>query len=452
MDSTLTRPEPRTDELRPPPPRELGDVGLPGRFLPDLILKTFYVRGALSGDRLAGLVRLPFWALEDQLVEFQERKLIEVIRSEGLGRHGYTFELTGEGRTRARILMETAPYVGPAPVPMDQYRKGVDLQSIRKVHIGPDSVEKGLDHLVLDAETIELLGPAVNAARSVFLFGEPGNGKTTISEAVVKMFGDHLYIPYAVFADGQVIQLFDPVVHHPVDDAGLTSSSDPASLLTTPPDYDRRYVKIERPMVLSGGELTLDQLELTWDPEGGLYQAPPQMKANGGVFVIDDFGRQRTPPRDLLNRWMVPLDRGIDFLTFRSGQRAMIPFATLVMFATNLNPEDLVDEAFLRRIRHKIEIRSPKPVHFSEIFRRQCERKGIPFRAEAVDWIYREYYTRLDIEPRGCHPVDLVSEVMDLASFLGRTPDLSIDMLEKACRTYFISMPESKKGTETHVG
>ncbi len=452
MDTTLTPPKERTaGPLQPPPVKEMEDVGLPGRFLPDLILKTFYVRGALTGDRLASMIRLPFWTLEEHLVEFQERQIIEVLRSEGLGRRGYTFDLTGEGRARARVLMETAPYVGPAPVPMEEYAKGVELQSIRHVHVGPAEVEKGLDHLVLDAETIELIGPAVNAARSVFLFGEPGNGKTTISEAVVNMFGDQIFIPYAVYADGQVIQLFDPVTHHPIDDDLPSAEEQSGPVMYPPPGYDRRYIRIKRPMVMAGGELTLEQLELQWDAEAGFYQAPPQMKANGGVFVIDDFGRQRTAPKDLLNRWMVPLDRGIDFLTFRSGQRATIPFATLVMFATNLNPYELVDEAFLRRIRHKIEIKSPEPVHYSEIFRRQCARRDIPFRAEAVDWIYREYYQKQGIHPRGCHPVDLVSELVDLASFLSRKPDLSIDMLEQACRSYFVSMPKKPNAEESHA-
>jgi len=451
VDTTLTRPPEASGGLQPPSPRDLADIGLPPQFVGDLILKTFYIRGALSGDRLAELVCLPFWALEDLLIQFQERKIIEVLRSEGLGRHGYTFELTGEGRARARVLMETAPYVGPAPVPMDQYTRGVELQSIRNVHVGPAKVKKGLEHLVLDAETVDLLGPAVNAARSVFLYGEPGNGKTTISEAVVRMFGDHIFIPYSVYADGQVIQLYDPVAHQIIPDDEPAEDASSPSFLAPPPSYDRRYLKIERPMVMVGGELTLDQLELRWDAEAGFYQAPPQMKANGGVFVIDDFGRQRVAPQDLLNRWMVPLDRGIDFLSFRSGQRATIPFATLVVFATNLNPHELMDEAFLRRIRHKVEIGSPTPAQYAEIFRRQCERRGITFRTEAVDWLYLEYYGRRGIHPRGCHPIDLVSEIADLAAFLDQKPDLSVELLAHACNSYFVSMSPEIGEKVTHA-
>jgi predicted ATPase with chaperone activity len=457
VDNVMTE-APRPEAAPPPPPRrgpgpmvpkDHDEIGLPQGFLSNLILRLLYTRGSLSGDRLSSLIRLPFWALDEDLETFQKRKLVEVLRSEGMGRRGYIFELTAEGRNRARTLMQVMPYTGPAPVPLAQYSEWVQKQSIRSVHVGPEEVKKGLSHLVLDSETVELLGPAVNAARSMFLYGEAGNGKSTICEALVAVFPDEIFIPFAVHADGQVIQLFDPVIHETVEDELPSDEADTQGpVMYPPPAYDRRFIKIKRPMVMVGGELTLDQLELQWDANSGAYQAPPQMKANCGIFVIDDFGRQRLHPRELLNRWMVPLDRGVDFLSFTSGRRATIPFAPLVAFATNMDPFDLVEEAFLRRIRYKIEIKSPNKEEFTEIFRRLCARYGVPFDRSAVDFIYREYYIRHGIAPRGCHPRDLIADVLDLAEFLGRPPSLSEDMLDHACRSYFMSLQRTAEGSD----
>jgi hypothetical protein len=450
VDNVMTEPE--TPAPAPAPslssgprePRSIEEIGLPQGFLSDLVLKMLYTRGALSGHRLASFIRLPFWALDEELETFQKRKLVEVLRSEGVGRRGYIFDLTGEGRTRARALMEVLPYAGPAPVPLSHYSDWVERKSIRNVHVGPADVKAGLNHLVLDPETVELVGPAINAARSMFLYGEAGNGKSTIAEAIVNIFKDDIFVPFAVHADGQIIQVYDPVIHRPMDGNPLDIEEDNDDAVTLPaPEYDARFVRIRRPLVIVGGELTLDQLELQWDPRSGAYQAPPQMKANGGIFVIDDFGRQRLHPRELLNRWMVPLDRGVDFLTFASGRRATIPFSPLVVFATNMDPFDLVEEAFLRRIRFKIEIKSPNKDEFTEIFRRLCGRYGIEFDRNAVDFVYRDYYIKHGIAPRGCHPRDLIADLIDLGAFLSRAPALTEDMLDHACRSYFMSLPRT---------
>ena len=430
----------------PMAPATFEDLGVGGKFFEQLVLKTLYTRGASTGDQLSTYMRVPFWTMDDLLLNFQRQQLAHTPKSVGMGRRGYTFELTTEGRHRAREILETDPYVGATPVPLDVYSHWMEKQSVRGTHVGPDEVRKGFSHLVLDDRTINLLGPAINSARSVFLWGDAGNGKTTISEAVVSIYGDSIYIPLAVYADGQVIQLFDPVIHEAIDVEPRTPTEND-DLVWPPPNFDQRWIKIKRPMVLVGGELTLDQLELKFDVNRGAFQAPPHMKANGGVFVIDDFGRQHVPPRDLLNRWMVPLDRGVDYLTFTSGRRAAIPFTCVVIFATNLDPDELVEEAFLRRIRYKIEIGSPERDHVSELFRRQCERKGIGFRPEAVDWLYREYYDRLGIEPRSCHPVDLVADIQDLAAYLRRKPELTEEMLRQACDSYFMGLRQ--KGGKT---
>ena len=427
-------------------PTSFEDLGVGAKFFEQLVLKTLFTRGGSTGDQLSMYLRVPFWLLDDLLLNFQRQQLVHTPSSVGMGRKGYTYELTTDGRHRARDILETDPYVGATPVPLESYSYWVERQSVRGSHIGPDEVREGFSHLVLDDRTIDLLGPAINSARSVFLWGDAGNGKTTISEAVVNIYGDFIYIPLAVYADGQVIQLYDPVIHEGVDMQARVSTKDDA-LVAPPPDYDRRWVRIKRPMVLVGGELTLDQLELKFDINRGAFQAPPHMKANGGVFVIDDFGRQQVPARDLLNRWMVPLDRGVDYLTFTSGRRATIPFACVVIFATNLDPDDLVEEAFLRRIRYKIEIGSPEREQLAEIFKRQCERRGIEYRPEAVDWLYSHYYDRLGIEPRSCHPVDIIADLQDLAAYLSRKPELTKEMLGQACDSYFMGLVQ--KGGKT---
>jgi predicted ATPase with chaperone activity len=424
------------DVVRPRAPESLNDIGLSPVFLEDLILKTLYARGATTGDELSEAIKLPFWALDDTLASFQRQKLAHVIRSGGV-RRGATFELTTEGRRRAREIFESSPYLGPAPVHIDRYHYWVRRQSVRRMQIGPARVKEAFSHLVLDPTVVEVMGPAVNAGRSVFIYGEPGNGKSTIAESVVKIFGDSVYLPYAVYSDGDVIQLYDPITHEMVED-GADDEEEP--LVYPPPSHDKRFVRAKRPLVIVGGELTLEQLELNFDPHSGCYYAPPQMKANNGVFVIDDLGRQRVPPRDLLNRWMIPLDRGLDYLTFRSGRRVPIPFGCLVLFATNLDPSDLVEEAFLRRIRYKVHLGDPDKAGFAEIFRRACERNDVTYDSRAVDWIFQKYYDANTIKPRSCHAVDLVSHLLDLSNFLGTRPALTPDLVARVSSAYFTGM------------
>ena len=426
------------DDERPVPPLSEADLGVSPAFLQDLILKTLHVRGASTGDVLSSYIHLPFWALDPALTGLQRQRHAQVLHSDGLSRRGCVFELTTEGRRRAREVFESSPYVGPAPVPIDRYRYWMHRLAVRRIQIGPEQVQRAMGHLVLDPSTLDVIGPAISSARSVFLYGEPGNGKTSVAEAAVNVFGDSIYVPYAVYADGEVVQLFDPVIHQPADPDPSEQASD---LLSTAPDYDARFVRIKRPLVMVGGELTLDQLELQFDPRSGCHQAPPQMKANGGIFLIDDFGRQHVGPRELLNRWMVPLDRGVDFLTFPSGRRISIPFTCVVFFATNLTPGHIVEEAFLRRIRYRVKVFSPNREQYGEIFRRVCNAKGVPFREGVVDWLYREYYDGFGIVARACHPGDLINDVVDLAYHLGRAPALTEELVKRVCRSYFMDAP-----------
>ena len=432
----------RREQPTPPVPVTREDTGLTPGLISELILKALYTLGARTGDQLRTFVRLPFGILDEQLVDLQQRRLIEV-REGGQSRVTYTFDLTGEGRNRAREALDANGYVGPAPVPLVQYGRWVESQSVRGVHVTEETIRKGFSHLVFDDSFLDQLGPAINSGLSLFLYGHAGNGKTTIAEAISRMLGGHVYLPWALEVEGQIIVLYDPVYHDLVD-ADVASSADPLSdspLFHEGRAHDDRYAVIRRPVVFVGGELTLELLELQYDPHTRVYQAPPHVKASGGVFIIDDFGRQLVRPRDLLNRWMVPLEKRVDYLALRNGYKFPVPFDCLVIFSTNLNPLELVDEAFLRRIRYKIMVESPNRDQYNEIFRRCCEANGILYDPSRVDHIYRTFYERLRMAPRGCHPRDIVDTVCNVAKYEDVQPSLSIELLDRACRSYFLDIP-----------
>lgn len=439
--------DPRPEVEAPPVPETLQETGLTDAFVTDLLLKTLYAQGARTGDQLSNYIRLPFGILDDITLTLQQRRLIEVRGTEGVGRRGYTFDLTAEGRARAREIVGTNRYIGPAPVELSQYWKWATAQSVRKSPITRDRILDGLRHLVLPEELIDQLGPAVNSGKSMFLYGHAGNGKTALAEAIAAMLGGAIYTPYALEVEGQVIQLYDPVAHVEAEGGKKKSTND---FLIAAPEHDPRWVCIRRPVVMVGGELTLDDLELQYDSQTGAFKAPPQVKANGGVFIIDDFGRQRTRPRDLLNRWMVPLDRDVDFLSLPMGHKIPVPFECLLIFATNLDPSDLVEEAFLRRIRYKILVGNPTRDQYAEIFRRCCEARDIEYDEEAVEHIFFEYYGRRGIGPRACHPRDLVNHLCDLGQYLQQEPRLDKELLQMACRSYFLDTSHTE-GEEAHV-
>jgi predicted ATPase with chaperone activity len=374
-------------------------------------------------------------------MDLQQRRLVEVRGSEGHGRSGYTFDLTSEGRARAREVMQANRYVGPAPIPLGEYWESVRVQSSRGLQIGRDAIREGFRHLVFDDEFVDMLGPAINSGKSLFLYGHAGNGKTSIAEAVADMMGSTIYVPYAVEVDGQIISVYDPVAHRSPLETSAPETTDPRSLLRPVPDADPRFALVKRPVVMVGGELTLEELELQFDPQMGVFRAPPQVKANCGVFIIDDFGRQRARPRDLLNRWMVPLDRHMDFLSLPMGHKLPVPFECLLIFATNLNPAELVEEAFLRRIQYKILVDNPSRDQYGEIFRICCERAGLAYSEKGVDLIFREFYGEGGVTPRACHPRDIVNHLLDLARYLGVKPEVSGRMLGLACRSYFLDVP-----------
>ncbi|HEX6309316.1 MAG TPA: hypothetical protein VFZ69_14065 [Longimicrobiales bacterium] len=427
-----------SEPTMPPSPETVEDTGLVPESVDELILKTLYVQGAKTGRELTERIALPFDILDARLLELQEHRQVEVVATVGPNRGSYRFNLTDAGRSRARDALDACQYVGPAPVPLKEYETWVLRQGLGNIRLTRHMIEEGFGDLVIAPHMFDTLGPAVNSARSVFLHGDAGNGKTTVAEAIAHLVGGVIYIPHAVDVSGQIMVLFDPSHHEPVRDP---RHGDGEGLwLRAEPEYDQRYIRVRRPVVMAGGELTLDQLDLQFDHHTKMYQAPFQLKAAGGVLIIDDFGRQRVPAHELLNRWIVPLEKRYDFLTLHTGVKFRVPFESLLIFATNLEPEDLVDEAFLRRIQYKLYMDGPDRAAYEEIFRRVCAKHGVPFDIAAVDYVYREYYGSAAITPRACHPRDIVEHVIDVARYEAAEPVLSTDFLRRACEAYFLVM------------
>ncbi len=416
--------------FRPLAPRSLQETGLSAGYVADLALKILYAAGYLSGVEWCERIRLPFAGVMDEIVEFLKREqLLEVRGATGsLTPANYQYAITDKGSAKARQAIERSQYAGPAPVPLSAYTDAVRQQPLGQLRVGQRTMRQLLSHLVINETTLSQIGPAVNSGRSLFLFGHPGNGKTAIAESIGRMVArDDVYVPYAVEVDGQTIKVFDDVNHRCVGNEPFKG-------------MDARWVHIQRPAIIVGGELTLESLDLVLDPTNKYYEAPFQMKANGGLFLVDDFGRQLVRPRDLLNRWIVPMERGADFLTLHTGRKIEIPFDLLLVFSTNLPPKDLVDEAFLRRIRHKIEVKDPTFEEFREIFKRVCQTRGVSYDDSGLRYLLQEYYVKPQKPLRACHPRDIVDQLVDIARYIGVEPTLSKELLDKAAQAYFVKL------------
>ena len=433
MPVTTARSEP---PRAPERPTCLATVGLTPDSIAELVLKWLYT-GEASGTDLADGLRLPYALLEGIIEHVRGERLVEVRTACGTGTAGYRYGLTDGGRDRARQCFNACGYVGPAPVPLDQYLSYVRRLSATRVPVDRERVTAGLCPLVLSSEAIDQIGPAIGARRAMFLYGPPGNGKSALGSGIGRVLGGDLYVPHAIEVDGQIIKLFDPVTHV------LARVEEESQLIRPPDSRDQRWAHVQRPVITVGGELTLEMLDLTFDRASNFYEATVQLKANGGVLIIDDFGRQRVPARDLLNRWIVPLEARVDYLTLHTGRKFEIPFDVLVVFATNLEPSELADEAFLRRIPYKILAKNPTYDQFCRIFAQVCSGHGVAFDPAMVEHLRREHYGPRRIEMRGCHPRDLIDQVLTLCRYQNRDPEITTELLDVACRSYFIEATES---------
>jgi predicted ATPase with chaperone activity len=420
----------------PPEPRSIEETGQNLAHLADLVLKVMYTRGFLMGHEIADAVKLPFANVVDRALEYLRREhLTEVRGSSGLGESSYQYVISEEGRARARELMEQNQYTGAAPVTLDMYTRAVQSQSLCGGVVTRERMQEALRHLVLPELLLNQLGPAINSGKSIFIFGNPGNGKTAIAEAVGNMLPGAVFIPYAVSIDGHLIKVFDSLHHRPL--AGAENGKELPGI--KPGErYDRRWMLVHRPMIAVGGELMLESLDLVFDETMRYYEAPYQMKANGGVLLVDDFGRQTARPRDLLNRWIVPLEKRVDYLTLVTGRKVDVPFDALIIFSTNLNPDELVDEAFLRRIRYKINIPDPTWDDFRMIFKQVTANRSVSYSEEMLRYIVSEYYLKTKRKPRAVHPRDIVEELVDIARFRNVPPTMSKELIDLAVQAYFM--------------
>jgi len=421
----------------PPEPESLEKLDITEHVVAGLILRMMHINSSMVAHEIAAEICLPFFnVVEPILATLRENRLLEITRGD-MAAVSYVYSITEGGRTRAMQYFEQTTYVGPAPISVESYVKIISEQSLRNITVHAERLRDSFRGLVFDEKIIDQVGPAVNSGRSIFLYGPPGNGKTSICERIVKSFGGSIFIPYAIEVKGSIIKVFDEYNHRPIP---------PKNDIRLQGKYDRRFRLIERPVIIVGGELTMDSLDLIWNEESRFYEAPFQLKANGGALMVDDFGRQRIDPKTLLNRWIVPLEKQVDFLTLHTGTKIEVPFDELIVFSTNLNPRDLVDDAFLRRIRYKIPINDPSHENFRAIWRIMSEVKGVPYADEIVDYFVEKHMRTSGRPLRGCLPRDILDNILDVCRYRQIEPTITAEMLDDAAESYFVKFDDKSYG------
>ena len=459
----LGDPPPTEDETAPPTanqflprsPAVWEETGLELPFLFDSILRTIFVRGQMTGGMLAEEMAIPFSALNPVLQGMRKQMLIDIVGQKGSsGDASFVYEVKPpKGTAALQDALDKTQYVGPAPVPFADYAESVLAQTVKKIVVTRRSIRKAFEDLIISENAFNEIGPAINSAQSIFFFGYPGNGKTSIAERITRLTGDTIYIPYAVVANGQVIKVYDPILHTAVKEADEQAEGGPVtdSILQTGTVFDKRYIRVKRPTIVVGGELTLPMLDLKYNATGKFYEAPLQMKANGGIFMIDDFGRQQMRPMDLLNRWIVPLEKKYDYLNTTTGTKIEVPFDQILIFSTNLDPAQLADEAFLRRIKFKIEVRDPDEAQYRAIWELVCKGRRVEHDPSGVDYLIDKWYRPHSRPFRMCQPRDILDQMISIAKYNMERVNFSPDLIDTACATYFLSAQKKDFGAQVRL-
>lgn len=417
----------------------MHDTGVSGSLVEQIVLKLLHFRGEIVGKDLAAILGLKYSVIEPIMESLKWQHLIAVKKSLGMGNASAIFMLSEAGRNTARDYLATNQYAGKVPVPLEQYTAMVKQQRQAANWMSMDKLHAAYRHMVVSEDTMSKIGPAVNSGKSFLVYGQPGNGKTALAEALGALSREPIYIPYAIECQGNIIQMYDPIYHHIADDISTEPS---VFAISNDSKYDQRWFRAPRPFITSGGELTLEMLDLSFNASSKIYEAPFQLKANNGIYLIDDFGRQRATPAEVLNRWIVPMERQIDFLSFHTGGKMLIPFEAFLIFSTNLRPESLGDEAFLRRIQYKMLVKSPNISEFRDIFVRFCNGKKLDFEPAIIDYLVEEHYKPAGKPFRRCQPRDIITHAIDLINFENRDWKLTKDVLDLAFLSCFVKEDE----------
>ncbi|GAA4222833.1 hypothetical protein GGQ68_000971 [Sagittula marina] len=422
--------------MAPPTPRQIEDIGLSNVMMRDIILKTLFRKNTNKVTDLARTVSLPVPICQELIDMARSQNLVEAMGT--LGAAGQVanempYQLTDSGKARALDALAQSEYFGPMPVPLKDYRAQVERQSIRNIQITREQLTGAMGHLVLPQDLISNLGPAVSSGRSILMYGPPGNGKSSISNGIRDAMGDHIYIPRALEYSGQIISMFDPIVHTIAD-----GDSQDTSTLRQRSRFDRRYVLCQRPTVITGGELSLSMLDLVYNPTARTYQAPLQLKSTGGIFIVDDLGRQAEPPQKLVNRWIVPLEESKDILALQSGEKFEVPFDTLVIFSTNFHPNEIFDQAALRRIFFKIKIDGPTQENFLKIFALVARKKKMQLDEASLVHLLKHKYPTIQNIFANYQPVFLIDQMIAVCDFEGIPYKMTPELIDRAWSNMFV--------------